>query len=631
MQPNLSSRLATAAAVCLGMLLAGCVSPQAPGSGPASVNRAEQLLRQNNPAEAAQMYEQLAQANPPPDRNEFALAAARAWLAANRADDAQRAIESAASGLTPQQLFERELVRGEVAMARGQYAPAWQQVSKIAAPPRPVDASRLFLLQQQVALRAGQPVEAVRAGLERDRVAASDSDRNRARRDLLNDLRSAIDRGLRVDPAVARDNSVRGWLELGQIAAMAAVSPLSAPAAVERWRVRFPDHPATTIVASEIIALGERDAPRGNAPVASTSPIAVLLPLTAPQSATRSAATLIREGFTTSIARLPDAGRPAVRFYDTTALSVPTALKNARADGAGMIVGPLARDEVQTAVEQRPGDVPLLLLNNLAGSGYVGANLYQYALAPEDEARQIARQMVGQGQRGAMVLTPNSEWGNRVSSAFVEELTRAGGHVVVRSNYELGAADMLNRVKATLGLDEGQERYEKIRRLTGLDLSFEPRPRPEIDAIFAAGYASAQSSINPMLEIAPALYRYAENIPVYMTQDGLDADSDLQANRELLGIYVLDMPWMLETSGPTAALRANAEANGVPRGRQSRYFAFGYDAATLALSIRNDSTAPLAGLTGRITLTPEGRVERNLNWAKVSSGGAIQPVDMAPR
>ena len=109
-------------------------------------------------------------------------------------------------------------------------------------------------LQQQAALRASLPVEAVRAGLARERVATSEAERNTARRDLLTGLRQAIDRGLRVDPAAAREPLIRGWLEVGQIAASASRSPLGANAAIDRWRARFPGHPASTILASEILA-----------------------------------------------------------------------------------------------------------------------------------------------------------------------------------------------------------------------------------------------------------------------------------------------------------------------------------------------------------------------------------------
>ncbi len=607
------------AACLLAALLAGCATSPSTGTGPASVSRAERLLQQNNPTAAAQMYERLAQDNPPPDRNEYALAAARAWLAANRADDAQRVAETAATALTPAQQFELELLRGEIAMARGQYLPAWQQVSRIPVPVRAPEATRLLLLQQQVALRAGQPLEAVRAGIERDTIATTESERTRARRDLLSDLRSAIDRGLRIDPASSRDAKVRGWLELGQIAAAAGGSPMSASSAIERWRSRFPGHPAATIAAAEILTPGERASPRGAEALTDTSIIGLLLPLT---GSTATAAALTRDGFLAAIARLPQGSRPAVRVYDTGTLAVGTAIQNARADGAGFLVGPLTRAEVQAAMEQRSGDVPMLLLNNLAGNGFVGANLYQYALAPEDEARQIARQMWGAGQRNAMVLAPAGEWGTRVAAAFSEELTRAGGQVVAQGIYDPNR-DLIERVTAVLGIDESRDRHRRLQQITSNELVFDPRPRPDIDAIFAAGFQSqALRQINSLLRN----FISADGIPVFMTQDALSDDS--QTNRDLDGMYVLDMPWILESSGPTADLRAATGSAWSARGlRQSRYFAFGYDAANLALAIHKSSTDwPLPGLTGRLNLTPEGRVERSLNWARVREG-VVLPAD----
>lgn len=624
MQYSLRSATALAAGL-LVILLAGCATPAA-GTGPASSSRAERLLQQNNPVAAAQMYEELARNNPPAERLEFVLAAARAWLSANRADDAQRVIDAAGSGLPAAQKFELDLLRGEVAVARGQYAPAWREVAQITAPPRPADAARLYLLQQQVALRAGQPVEGVRAGIERERVATSDADKTRAKRDLLNDLRSAIDRGVRIDPTASRDAQVRGWLELAQIAASAGQNPQGTLTAIDRWRTRFPGHPADTIAASEIVTPAERAAPRTAATPVNTSPIALLLPLSGQQVAagTRTAATLVRDGFMAAIARLPEAARPPVKVYDTGVTPVGTALQNARSEGAGLLVGPLTREEVQTAAAQRPADLPMLLLNNLAGSGIVGSNLYQYALAPEDEARQIARQMAGSGQRNAMVLSPIGEWGTRVAAAFTDEFTRAGGRISVQGNYDINSTDLATRVMTLLGLDESRDRHEKLQRITGATLAFDARPRPDVDAIFAAGWQSlALRQINPMLD------RFAGSLPVYTTQDGLVDDT--KDNSDLSGMYVLDMPWMLESGGPTADLKAATEATWGPRGqRQSRYFAFGFDAASLAMAIRaNATTAPLSGLTGRLKLTPEGRVERTLNWARIGRDGAVQPADPA--
>jgi outer membrane PBP1 activator LpoA protein len=35
------------------------------------------------------------------------------------------------------------------------------------------------------------------------------------------------------------------------------------------------------------------------------------------------------------------------------------------------------------------------------------------------------------------------------------------------------------------------------------------------------------------------------------------------------------------------------------------------------------------GLTGRLNLTLDGRVERSLQWARVGTGGVVQPADPA--
>ena len=46
------------------LLLGACVTAPVDGTGPASADRAERLLKQGNPTAAAQMYERLAAAEP---------------------------------------------------------------------------------------------------------------------------------------------------------------------------------------------------------------------------------------------------------------------------------------------------------------------------------------------------------------------------------------------------------------------------------------------------------------------------------------------------------------------------------------------------------------------------------------
>lgn len=620
MQP-VAQRLLLLFCVAMLSLIAGCATQGGGDAGPASVDRAERLLRRGDNAGAATMYEQLAQSNPQPARSDLALAAARAWLAANRADDAQRALDLAAADGSAAQRLELGMARVEVALARGQYAPAWQQVTQLQAPSDAAAASRLLQLRQQVALRAGQPLEAVRAGIAREGVAANDAQRTAARRELLTGLRGAIEGGLRVDPAASNEPLVRGWLELAQLAVSAGRSPLSADSAVARWRTRFPGHPGATIVDGEILRPAER--PANVAAIApSTGPLALLLPLGSAQQDAASAARLIRDGFQAALSRMPEAERPTLRVYDTAAMPVSTALQNAQTDGAGFIVGPLLRDESQAAYEQRPASIPMLLLNTLPGGGFIGNQIYQFALAPEDEARQIARQIAGSGRRNALVLSPAGPWGTRVATAFTEELTRDGGTIVTQANYDLAKNDLMTALTAALGIDAARAREQRVRQVIGGALEFEAHPRPDIDAIFIAGYQPlALRQINTQL-----LFFNAGGIPTYITQDGVSDDS--RDNRDLKGMRVLATPWELDAIGPVADLRTATESQwGTQGARQSRYFAFGYDAATLTMALRRGAAAwPLTGLTGRLQLTPEGRVERSLNWGQLKDG-QVQPFD----
>ncbi len=617
-QPALFRVLSLLAATLL-LFVAGCATQG--GSGPASDDRAERLARRGDNAGAAAMYEQLAQANPPPARNNFALAAARAWLAANRADDAQRALDLASTAGNSSQQLDLGMLRSQVAVARGQYAAAWQQVSQLPQPADAAAASRLLQLRQQVALRAGQPLDAVRAGIARETLAGSDEQRTVARRDLLTGLRGAIEGGLRVDPATSNEPLVRGWLELAQIAVSAGRSPLSADSAVARWRTRFPGHPGTTIVESEILHPATRPSEGLPKLVASTGPVALLLPLTGRQS---TVAQLVRDGFQAALARMPEAERPVLRIYDTGTIPVATALQNAQAEGAGFIVGPLVREEAQVAAEQRPGTIPLLLLNTLPGSGFIGNQLYQFALSPEDEARQIARQIAGSGKRNVAVFAPSGDWGNRVAAAFTDELTHAGGGVIAQGSYDLARNDLTTSLTAALGIDAARTRQLRVQQTINANVEFDAYPRPDIEAIFVAGYQPlALRQINSQL-----LFNNAGDLPIYITQDGVSAESS--ENRDLKGMRVLGTPWELDSVGPVADLRTATETQWGPQGqRQSRYFAFGYDAATLTMALRRGSTAwPLPGLTGRLQLTPEGHIERSLNWGQLKDG-QVQAFDPA--
>ena len=66
---------------------------------------------------------------------------------------------------------------------------------------------------------------------------------------------------------------------------------------------------------------------------------------------------------------------------------------------------------------------------------------YQFALSPEDEAREVARRVIADGRPRGVALVPEGEWGQRVLAAFSAELVAGGGALVDKHVYPTGTAD----------------------------------------------------------------------------------------------------------------------------------------------------------------------------------------------
>ncbi|MDO6806074.1 penicillin-binding protein activator, partial [Wenyingzhuangia sp. 1_MG-2023] len=82
--------------------------------------------------------------------------------------------------------------------------------------------------------------------------------------------------------------------------------------------------------------------------------------------------------------------------------------------GAQWVVGPVSKQEV-VALEQRQDlAIPTLALNYgdpaADNEATTSANLYQFGLAPEDDAIQAANQAWADGHRRALVMIPEGSW-----------------------------------------------------------------------------------------------------------------------------------------------------------------------------------------------------------------------------
>ena len=111
-----------------------------------------------------------------------------------------------------------------------------------------------------------------------------------------------------------------------------------------------------------------------------------------------------------------------VLVYDTAELGAELAYRNAVADGAGIVVGPLTREDVARLVATQSIPVPTLVLNSQDREGTMPAFMYEFTLDPEQEARAAARRIVADGHTHGIALFPSTSWGERVHAAFTSEL-----------------------------------------------------------------------------------------------------------------------------------------------------------------------------------------------------------------
>ncbi|HSY08309.1 MAG TPA: penicillin-binding protein activator [Steroidobacteraceae bacterium] len=362
-------------------------------------------------------------------------------------------------------------------------------------------------------------------------------------------------------------------------------------------------------------------APLQTAPASAVTPanaagnVALLMPISGKLS---SAGISLREGFMTAYYHSPADERLHIRFYDTAELGVPTAVAQATRDGAQLIVGPLARDAVVAAAAITSARAPILALNFLPAGTPVPPAFYQYALSPEEEARQVARRVLADGHHAGVALVPTGDWGTRVLAAFTQELQSGGGTLLAQASVDAGLTDYAPEITQVLRISDSRARAKRLESVIGAKLEFEPRPRGDIEFIFAASQVNTARLLLPQLR-----FHYVGGIPTYATADSFEPNSS--ANQDLEGLLFPDMPWMLGSELADAVHDAARSAwpSGGPN--RNRLFAFGFDAYLLAAALHAQAGATqvdVQGLTGRLSLDAERRVHRELEWGAMHNGQA---------
>ena len=592
------------AVLTTALLLSGC--PTTPRAGSTPVDRADAATRAGDHAGAAALYERLAAETTGSDSVEFRLRAARSWLAAGRAADADRVLATIGPGVTQQQAFEQNLLRIQSSVAQGRGDQAWREISSMQAPNAPAAAASYYETRQQVAIATGHLVDGIHAEFARERLIAP-GEAHLARVELLGQLRAAAERGVSLTPPPGSDVTLRGWLEAASVAQDNARNPTLGATRLAAFRTRYPTHPAIGALAGEPSVGGEERA----AALEAAPHLALILPLS---GRTAAPAAQIRDGFLTAYYQLPANARPRLRVYDSATMSISDAIAQATAAGAEFIVGPLTREEVTSAADLLTTRPPVLALNFLPSDRPAPERFYQFALSPEDDARAVARYIGASGRRHGVVIVPEGDWGTRVAAAFDEELRAAGGFVLGQSTFNTADRDYGASIMQVLRTDDSRARQQRVQAAIGQKLEFEPRRRADIQFIFApSNLPTPARLLRPQLR-----FHLAGDIPTYTLGDAYEPHPT--ANEEIDGVMFPDMPWMVGETDLSTEVRSAVQAFGDSAARRGRLFAFGYDAMRLAGSLQRGAPINPQGLTGTLSMDPQGRIRRSLEWVRIKDG-----------
>lgn len=370
------------------------------------------------------------------------------------------------------------------------------------------------------------------------------------------------------------DTSVQGWIDL----ALAVAYSEQRDSAIAQWRKAYPDHNADETAISASIA----PSPAGDPGQPFSGKVALLLPVETPAFAF--AADAVRKGF---IAAQKAAGSPSeITVYPTHGSKddIPAIYRQAVAEGAQFVVGPLTRSEVTGLMEAGLVNVPTLAFNMLDDQAAAPKKLIQFGLPVEEEALQIARMGRRQGMQTAVVAAADSPLGKRMAQAFASEWTEQGG--VVAMQVEFGEQSNLTDFKSRIAAEPA-------------------------DMIFLAATPAQARRVRPYLDQAT---------PTFALSHIYDGEPRNPENVVLNAVRFIDMPWLLDTGNPDFAPYRGAAAELPPHAQ--RWFAVGVDAWNILSALPGDGGKKfqLRGLSGDITLE-DNRIQRTLPMAQFRSDG----------
>jgi outer membrane PBP1 activator LpoA protein len=627
--------------ICL--LVTGCASDNAAGHGyarDATINH----LRQKDFSHAKEL-ENLSRATSNPHvADTLLLDASESYINADANDKAIEILQKNLNHpLTMEQENRKHILFAKAALTKGNSAIARKQLKNVWTPNKLSAKLQKEFYQTRAAINQldSDTPEAAKDLVTLSKLLTTANEVAENNQKIVQTLSQLTPQALAELSAEDVDDKVlAGWIEFIKISKQYDYTLEQTERAHLVWQQKFANHPANLLIVNKpseheneqlsleeqqwlnkikdsksldlnnIASLKYKDSIHAKAP----RKIAIILPLHGKYAPSAKA---VRDGFLA--AHFESASKPKIQVYDSADKNIVEIYKQALAEGAEFIVGPLMKQEIDALSTISELYVPVLALNESNDRQH--KNLFQFGLSPEDEAIAVANKAWLDGRRLALVIYPQSEWGNRVRKAFETRWHSIGGRLIDTLGIDADAeGNTLNaNIKTILHVGDSEKRAQQLKKL-GIKFNFQAKRRRDIDMVFIATNADAARQVKPLLN-----YHFANDLPAYATSSIFPGKSQNARDQDLNGIVFCDMPWILDKTVMSKASYKSV-SNLWPQEfeKYMRLYALGMDAHKIALQLNNvkrSATLGISGMTGMLKINSNNnKIYRELMWAEFKHG-----------
>ncbi|WP_198678655.1 penicillin-binding protein activator [Idiomarina seosinensis] len=403
--------------------------------------------------------------------------------------------------------------------------------------------------------------------------------------------------------------NIAGWWRVAKSFHQYQQQPKQLAQQFQQWLSSYPDHHARQIVEQWLAA--DWQAPEN---------IIALLPLSGRYALQ---GTAVRDGLIAAAAE----STFTIRFIDTNRYNVEQQREQALQANATHIIGPLLKQQVQAWLQQ-PLIGPYHLFLNEADtpeSGIINQRYLQFALAPEDEARQAAARISEKTERAPLLFSVANASGQRLVNSFQQRWQQQDNPPAEVGWYNQ-QSEMQGIVEERLGISGSKERIRQVKIAAGkIIIDEQERSRADIDAVYLPGNLEQVRLLKPFIDVN--LSPFAPPLTVFGSS-AVHERSNMSGDADLSGVEFSESPAILGQHNKSNYVMDWLQKRSNARLSDARLFNMGYDSVYLLQQAALLNFVPginWSGFNGQLSVS-FNRVQRELDWA-IFKDNKVQPIE----